>query len=192
LINKNAKDFVSIQSTFSPSTNEFCKSRAKPAGLPRAGFPNFCYSFRIMKNILFAMLLILGAVGFTFAQSRDEKIKADIRKVMDEQVAAWNRGDIDGFMKGYWNSPQMTFVSGSSVTRGWQPTLERYKKSYDSRAKMGVLSFTELEITVTGKDSAVVLGRFKLVRENDKPTGMFTLNFRKFKDGWKIILDHTS
>jgi ketosteroid isomerase-like protein len=162
------------------------------AGFSIFSFPNFCYAFRIMKNILLAMLLILGAAGVISAQSKDEKIKSDIRKVMDEQVAAWNRGDIDDFMKGYWNSPQMTFVSGDNVTRGWQPTLERYKKSYDSRAKMGTLSFTELEITVTGKESAVVLGRFTLVREKDKPTGMFTLNFRKFKDGWKIILDHTS
>lgn len=145
-----------------------------------------------MKNILFAVLFILCAVGATFAQSKDEKIKADVLKVMNDQTAAWNNGDIEGFMKGYWNSPQMTFVSGDNVTKGWQPTLERYKKSYDSRAKMGVLSFTELEITVTSRESAVVLGRFTLVRENDKPTGMFTLNFRKFKDGWKIILDHTS
>ena len=145
-----------------------------------------------MKNILFAVLLILVTAGAAFAQSKDEKIKADVRKVMDEQVAAWNNGDIEGFMKGYWNSPQMTFVSGDNVTKGWQPTLERYKKSYDSRAKMGVLSFTDLEITVTSKESAVVLGRFTLVREKDKPTGMFTLNFRKFKDGWKIIIDHTS
>ena len=147
-----------------------------------------------MKNILLAAFLIFAAASVSFAQegARDEKIKADVRRVLDEQVAAWNRGDIEGFMQGYWNSPQMTFVSGDSVTRGWQPTLERYKKSYDSRAKMGTLSFSELEITVTGKESAVVLGRFTLVREKDKPTGMFTLNFRKFKDGWKIILDHTS
>ena len=145
-----------------------------------------------MRNIFLVMLFVLFLGGAAFAQSRDEKIKADVRKVMDEQVAAWNRGDIDGFMKGYWNSPEMTFVSGDTVTKGWQPTLERYKKSYDSRAKMGELSFTDLEITVTGKDSAVVLGRFTLVREKDKPTGLFTLNFRRFKDGWKIILDHTS
>ena len=145
-----------------------------------------------MKHIFFLVLLIFGVIGTTFAQSKDEKIKLDVRKVLDTQVAAWNTGDIDGFMKGYWNSPQMTFVSGNNVTKGWQPTLERYKKSYDSRAKMGVLSFSDLEIIVTGKESAVVLGRFTLVRDADKPTGMFTLNFRKFKDGWKIILDHTS
>ena len=145
-----------------------------------------------MKNLLllFTFILLFGAT--IFAQSKNEKIAAEIRKVMDDQTAAWNRGDIDGFMKGYWNSPQMTFVSGNNMTKGWQPTLERYKKSYDSRAKMGVLSFTDLEITVTSKESAVVLGRFTLVRETDKPTGLFTLNFRKFKDGWKIILDHTS
>ena len=145
-----------------------------------------------MKNIFisFALSLVLGSV--IFAQSKEDKIKTDVRQVMDEQVAAWNRGDIDGFMKGYWNSPNMTFVSGNNVTKGWQPTLERYKKSYDTRAKMGVLSFTDLEITVTSKESAVVLGRFTLVREMDKPTGLFTLNFRKFKDGWKIIIDHTS
>ncbi|HEY0459575.1 MAG TPA: DUF4440 domain-containing protein [Pyrinomonadaceae bacterium] len=145
-----------------------------------------------MKNILLAMILILGTAATALAQSKDEKIKADIRKVMDEQVAAWNTGDIEGFMKGYWKSEQLVFVSGDRVTKGWQPTLDGYKKSYNSRAKMGVLSFTDLEITVTSKESAVVLGRFTLVRETDKPTGMFTLNFRKFKDGWKIIIDHTS
>ena len=147
-----------------------------------------------MKKILINFALILVLCGVSFAQSEKQKLKIteDIRQVMNEQVEAWNRGDIDGFMKGYWNSPQMTFVSGNNLTKGWQPTLERYKKSYDTRAKMGVLSFTDLEITVTSKESAVVLGRFTLVREMDKPTGLFTLNFRKFKDGWKIILDHTS
>lgn len=143
-----------------------------------------------MKTLIFAFL-ILSAISVS-AQSKDEKTKAAIKKVMDEQTAAWNRGDIEGFMKGYWNSPEMMFVSGDSMTKGWQPTLDRYKKSYDSRSKMGNLTFSELEITLTGKDSAVVFGRFTLEREKDKPTGLFTLNFRKFNDGWKIILDHTS
>ena len=145
-----------------------------------------------MKQITLIFVMILVAAGAAFAQSKDEKAKMAIHAVMDDQVAAWNKGDVDGFMKGYWNSPEMTFVSGNNVTRGWQPTLERYKKGYDTRAKMGVLSFSELEITVLGKDAAVVMGRFTLERESDKPTGMFTLTFRKFKDGWKIIHDHTS
>lgn len=144
-----------------------------------------------MKTLIFAFL-ILSAVSISTAQSKDERAKAAIKKVMDDQTAAWNRGDIEGFMQGYWNSPELKFVSGQNMTKGWQPTLDRYKKSYDSRAKMGVLDFSELDITLIGKDSAVVSGRFTLVREKDKPTGLFTLNFRKFKDGWKIILDHTS
>lgn len=123
---------------------------------------------------------------------RDGKIGAEIRRVMSEQTAAWNRGDIEGFMRGYWNSPELKFVSGANVTRGWQPTLDRYKKSYDSRAKMGALEFSDLEITVLSKDAAVVLGNWKLQRERDAPGGKFTLIFRKFKTGWRIVHDHTS
>jgi ketosteroid isomerase-like protein len=145
-----------------------------------------------MKNILLAALFILGAVSINFGQSKDEKIKDDIRKVMDEQVAAWNRGDIDGFMKGYWNSPQMTFVSGDNVTKGWQETTDRYKKNYNTREKMGVLTFSELEIEILSKDSAKVLGRWRVAHEPKDNQGRFTLIFRKFKDGWKIVHDHTS
>jgi len=144
------------------------------------------------KISMFFYILFLFLTVNIFAQNKDEKVKASIKKVMDDQTAAWNRGDIEGFMQGYWNSPELKFVSGQNMTKGWHPTLDRYKKSYDSREKMGILSFSELDITLTGKDSAVVFGRFTLVREKDKPTGLFTLNFRKFKDGWKIILDHTS
>ena len=111
---------------------------------------------------------------------------------MSDQTAAWNAGDIEGFMRGYWNSPELKFVSGANVTKGWQPTLDRYKKSYDSRAKMGVLTFSDLDISVLSKDAAVVLGTWKLQREADTPGGKFTLIFRKFKDGWRIVHDHTS
>lgn len=145
-----------------------------------------------MKNLPLILAVLLFTCGIASAQNRQEKSKNDIRKVMDEQSAAWNNGDIEGFMKGYWNSPEMTFVSGTNVTKGWQPTLERYKKSYDSKAKMGVLSFSDLDINILGKESAVVLGKWSLQRENDNPNGVFTLTFRKLKEGWRIILDHTS
>lgn len=145
-----------------------------------------------MKNLLFLLAVSLSVFNVSLSQNKSEKAKNDIRKVMDEQVAAWNNGDIDGFMKGYWNSPEMTFVSGTNVTKGWQPTLERYKKGYDSKAKMGVLTFSELEITILGKNSAVVLGKWSLKRDADNPNGLFTLTFRKLKEGWRIILDHTS
>ncbi len=131
-----------------------------------------------------------------FAQSKDEKAKSAIRNVMKDQTAAWNRGDIEGFMQGYWNSPDMKFVSGDNVARGWQAALDRYKKSYDSKAKMGFLTFSDLEINMLSKDAAVVLGSWNLDREvegkKDNPHGKFTLIFRKFKGEWKIVLDHTS
>ena len=147
--------------------------------------------------ILFCLIFAMSAAAVS-AQSADKKmqIAKDINAVMNAQVVAWNAGDIDGFMKGYWNSPELKFVSGDNVTKGWQPTLDNYKKNYDSKAKMGVLTFSGLDVTVLSKDSAVVLGSWNLDREvdgkKDNPHGKFTLIFRKFKDGWKIVHDHTS
>lgn len=141
---------------------------------------------------LFILSFVVSATAVGQSENRKTKITADIRAVMDEQITAWNRGDIDGFMKGYWNSEKLVFVSGDGVTRGWQPTLDRYKKNYDSRAKMGTLTFSDLEITVLSKDAAVVLGSWALTREKDNPKGKFTLLFRKFKEGWRIVMDHTS
>jgi len=142
-----------------------------------------------MKILTSLFLLLVFSMTGT---AQNSSIESDIRAVMNDQVAAWNRGDIDGFMRGYWNSYKLTFVSGANVTRGWQPTLDRYKKNYDSRAKMGTLSFSDLEITVLSKDAVVVLGSWSLAREKDNPHGKFTLVFRKFKDGWRIVQDHTS
>ncbi len=148
-----------------------------------------------MKNILLAAAVLLTAGITGFAQMSEKKAKAatdEIRSVMKQQQEAWNRGDIEGFMKGYWNSPDLVFVSGDNITRGWQPTLDRYKKSYDSRAKMGTLEFSGLNISFLSKDAAVVLGSWSLTRETDNPHGKFTLIFRKMDDGWRIVHDHTS
>ena len=146
-----------------------------------------------MKYFLLFFVLTLAATNLLAQTGKgDEKLSAEIRRVMNDQTAKWNAGDIEGFMRGYWNSPELKFVSGANVTKGWQPTLDRYKKNYDSRAKMGVLTFSDLEITVLSKDAAVVLGTWALQRETDKPGGKFTLVFRKFKDGWRIVHDHTS
>ena len=145
-----------------------------------------------MKNLLLLLAFVFAVTTNGFAQSKDAKAADEIRRVMNAQTAEWNAGSIDGFMKGYWNSPDLIFVSGANVTRGWQPTIERYKKTYDSRAKMGTLTFSDLEVDVLSKDSATVLGSWALAREKDNPKGKFTLIFRKLKDGWKIIHDHTS
>ena len=146
-------------------------------------------------KIVLCVVLVMAAVSAVISQTSTERrrIESDIRKVMDDQVAAWNRGDVDGFMRGYWNSDDLIFVSGDNVTRGWRPTLERYKKSYDTRAKMGTLTFSGLEITVLSNYAAVVLGSWSLARDNDNPHGKFTLTFRRIpRVGWRIVIDHTS
>ncbi|HMS40308.1 MAG TPA: nuclear transport factor 2 family protein [Pyrinomonadaceae bacterium] len=145
-----------------------------------------------MKNLLLTILMVLTISGIAFAQTKDEKAKAAIRKVMDDQITAWNKGDIDGFMQGYWKSENLVFVSGDNVRRGWQTVTDNYKKSYNTREKMGILSFNDLEITILSKDSATVLGRWKVQHEPKDDQGRFTLIFRKFKEGWRIIHDHTS
>lgn len=142
-------------------------------------------------SILFCLIFLLGTVNI-FSQSKEEKTKNAVRNVLDVQTEAWNKCDIEGFMQGYWKSEELSFTSGNKNTRGWQATFDNYKKGYSDCDKMGKLSFSELDITVLSKDSAMVRGRFLLERKEDKPTGLFTLIFRKFKDGWKIIHDHTS
>ncbi len=129
----------------------------------------------------------LAVFGTTKAAEPDP-----IRAVLDAQVAAWNRGDIDGFMEGYARSPKTTFVSGDEVTRGWQTVRDRYAKKYDSREKMGRLIFSGVEITPLGDDAAVALGSWSLQRKDDQPHGKFTLLFRRLREGWRIVLDHTS
>jgi ketosteroid isomerase-like protein len=116
-----------------------------------------------------------------------------IRKVLDDQVAAWNRGDLEGFMKGYWKSPDLTFSSGKDQTKGWQATLDRYRKRYQGEGReMGKLTFFEVMVKPLGRDSAYVRGRWQLVRSKDKPGGLFTLILRRLPEGWRIVHDHTS
>jgi uncharacterized protein (TIGR02246 family) len=116
----------------------------------------------------------------------------EIRAVLTAQQEAWNNGDIDAFMNGYWRSENTVFVSGDQVTRGWQTVRDRYKTKYSDRQKMGTLTFSDLEITPLFPDAAIVLGRWQLQRTADQPHGRFTLILRKFEEGWRIVHDHTS
>jgi ketosteroid isomerase-like protein len=143
----------------------------------------------------FASMQIVALVmtAQTSAQPKPKAgTEAAIRAVLDAQVAAWNRGDVEAYMDGYDRSPKTEFVGGDSITRGWQEVLDRYKKKYDTREKMGVLTFSDLEIQVVSADAALVLGRWHLQRANDQPHGTFTLLFRKTKVGWRIVHDHSS
>ena len=142
-----------------------------------------------MKKIILLTIAVIILAGLCHGQSKDE---ASIRKILDDQTAAWNRGDIDGFMAGYWRSDKLEFVGRDNVTRGWQATLDRYKKNYDSREKMGTLSFSDVEFTQVSKDAAYIVMTWSLARAKDNPHGKSTLLFRRFKEGWRIVVDHSS
>ena len=118
---------------------------------------------------------------------------AAVRQVLVAQVAAWNRGDLDGFMAAYWNDPALTFYSGDSPTTGWRETKERYVKRYKAEGKeMGRLSFDIHAVAALGPDHAVAKAAWRLALKTGQPNGLFTLLLRNFPDGWKIIHDHTS
>jgi ketosteroid isomerase-like protein len=119
-------------------------------------------------------------------------IGMSVRAVIKAQEAAWNRGDVEGYMNGYAHSEKTIFVSGDKVTRGWQTVRDRYKKKYNTREKMGALTLSELEITPLSGEAVLVLGRWSLRRKADNPHGRFTLLFRLTPEGWRIVLDHTS
>ncbi len=147
-----------------------------------------------MKTQILCALALVFLQSALFAQESPDKA---IRAVLDAQVQAWNAGNIEEFMQGYWNTDSLRFASGGNIRRGWKTTLERYKKSYPDKAAMGKLTFANLEISLLSSDAALVFGKWELTREQDKtpqdrPQGLFTLTFRKMPQGWKIIHDHTS
>src|SRR5437667_3366981 len=147
------------------------------------------------RFVLLALLICTFAIfGSTLSAAETQKpeIESGIRAVLNAQQNAWNHGDIEAFMNAYSRSDETVFVSGDDVERGWQNVLERYKHKYSDRAKMGTLTFSNLEITPLSNDSAVALGSWKLKRANDEPHGRFTLIFRHLPEGWRIIHDHTS
>ena len=124
-------------------------------------------------------------------QSADGPFKAEITRVLDRQTVAWNEGNIEGFMDGYWRSPELSFSAGGKVTRGFEPTLQHFRSSYPDKAAMGRLTFSDLEVTPLSPDAALVLGRWRV--DSQKPTsGAFSLTMRRIDGQWVIIHDHTS
>lgn len=151
------------------------------------------YALRMIRRGLISCvlgLLLFAPASRLLAQSDESAI----RHVLDDQVAAWNRGDIEAFMQGYKDSPETTFI-GKTLRRGWQQVLERYKQSYSSKEAMGTLTFSDLEVRPLGATYAVATGRYHLTRSatgGGEAFGIFSLVWEKTSQGWKIILDHTS
>ncbi|MBX3279506.1 MAG: nuclear transport factor 2 family protein [Acidobacteria bacterium] len=144
-----------------------------------------------LRIILATTLLAFAAACTT---SSDQQSEAAIRAVLDAQADAWNAGNLDEFMAGYWNSPELTFYSGGDKLMGWEATIERYRRTYQAEGKeMGRLRFSDLDLQALGADVAVVRGRWQLTLSNGStPGGLFTLIFHRFDHGWKIVHDHTS
>jgi len=145
-----------------------------------------------LRGIFFALLFALPLL-VAVAQP-GKAAEAAIRRVLDQQTADWNRGDVEDFMKSYENSPDTTFV-GQTVQYGYTTILERYKKVYSTPAAMGKLTFGHLAIRILDPTYASVTGNFHLDRDQaggGNADGIFSLLFKKTPQGWKIILDHTS
>jgi len=135
-------------------------------------------------------LQLRGVVAADTSLADDPKLQ--IEAVLAIHAEAWNRGDIDSFMKYYWNSDELTFSSGGETTRGWTNTRDNYRKRYPTRELMGQLRFSQLEITLLGDSAALVLGRWRLTRETSPVAGNFSLVLRRIDGQWLIIHDHTS
>jgi len=136
-------------------------------------------------TFLLSLVLLLSHISF----AQDQKA---ILNLLEKQRLAWNRGDLDGYMKGYWKSDSLLFVGKSGPKYGWKTTLENYKKSYPDDAAMGTLTFKIMQVNVIDLKNAFVLGAWHLQREKDELQGFFTLWLKRIKGEWKIVADHTS
>jgi ketosteroid isomerase-like protein len=161
--------------------------------LPAGGSANTMKPRALRRwGVLTTLLVLLPAWLHSGAAAQQDSPRLAITAVLTKQQDAWNRGDLDAFMEGYWNSPELTFAGTSGITRGWRPVMDRYRKNYADQKAMGDLDFSNLEVHRLGKDAALVLGRWHLKRDSGELGGIFTLVFQQFPEGWRIIHDHTS
>ncbi len=147
-----------------------------------------------MSKVVLLVVAFIAMCAFGISENSQENEKSAIEKVLRDQATAWNRGDLEVFMAGYWKSPELTFFSGAHEFKGWQAALDRYKSAYQSAGKeMGKLEFTNLRVEMLGAEAAFVRGEFHLTMSDGKtPHGLFTLIFRKLPEGWKIVHDHSA
>jgi uncharacterized protein (TIGR02246 family) len=153
-----------------------------------------------MQKIALALFLVfvstvaIAQQNAAESQNSEAQEVAAIRAVLDAQVQAWNRGDLEGYMAaGYWKSPELTFIGGATEIRGYDAALERYRKAYQAPGKeMGQLDFPEMRVVMLGPEAALATGKFHLkMKDGREPSGRFTVILRKFPEGWRIIHDHS-
>ncbi|MFT3949463.1 MAG: nuclear transport factor 2 family protein [Agriterribacter sp.] len=142
-----------------------------------------------MKKVFLSAYTTIFLILFASAQNADEKA---ILKVLDEQVYYWNKGDLNNFVKGYWDNDSVMFIGSKGIVYGYQNTLDRYKQSYSDTVKMGKLRFEILHVNKLSPDIYFVVGKFFLKRTVGDAEGHYTLVFRRINGEWKIISDHSS
>jgi uncharacterized protein (TIGR02246 family) len=140
-----------------------------------------------MRSEFVAIFIILSLPAFS--QSKDE---TEVRNVLAKQNAAWNRGDVDAFMVGYWENDSLMFIGKSGITYGYKNTLANYKKNYPDTTTMGKLTFTLIQVKQLSPEYFHVIGKYYLTRTIGDASGHFTLMFRKINGKWVIISDHSS
>jgi ketosteroid isomerase-like protein len=142
-----------------------------------------------MKRTAFLFVISVMMSTLLIAQSKDQKA---ITKLLYEQDLAWNRGDLEDFMKGYWKSDSLMFIGKNGITYGWQQTLDNYKKGYPDTAAMGKLDFEYIEMKQLSSTYFFVVGKWHLTRAIGNLQGAFTLLLRKINNNWVIVKDHSS
>jgi ketosteroid isomerase-like protein len=140
-----------------------------------------------MKKLLLLIGIIISLSSM--AQTKDEQI---IRKMLADQISFWNKGDIPGFMQGYWENDSLVFIGKNGPTYGYNNTLRNYQKNYPNKDYMGVLNFDILSVQAIEKDHFFVIGKFMLQRKVGDASGHFTLIFKRINGIWKIVSDHSS
>lgn len=142
--------------------------------------------------LLGLIVLIAASCNRNLASLTDPGDENEIFQVLNDQESSWNRGDIDAFMTGYWNNEELTFTGARGMTKGWKQTLANYKKGYPDKSAMGILKFTVIKTQVLAQDCYSMIGRYELKRVKDKPSGYFSLIWKKIDGKWLIVSDHTS
>ena len=140
-----------------------------------------------MKRIIFLPALFFSLIAFS--QANDE---LTIRKVLDSQTEAWNKGDIKSFMQGYWKDDSLMFIGKNGINWGWQTTLQNYKKNYPDTAAMGKLSFDIILVKKLSPEYFYVVGKWMLNRSIGDLSGHYNLLFKKINGQWLIMADHSS
>jgi hypothetical protein len=135
-------------------------------------------------------LMVLAQMNKDSIEKKNSEVL--IRKVLSDQVYAWNNGNLTLYMSGYWESDSLKFIGKSGIQYGWQKTLEGYKKSYPDKATMGILAFDEITVDMLSSETAFVIGKWSLIRDKGNMNGIFTLIFKRINGSWLIVCDHTS